>query len=69
MCVRCGLVCFGVCAVEKTELGKLKKACHLERVRVPVFRDEGESKDPEDVCLSLVIQGVLPKDYPGTGNL
>jgi len=28
------------------------------------MRDEGESKDPESVCSSILIQGVLPRDCP-----
>jgi hypothetical protein len=36
----------------------------LSEFRVPVYRDEGESKDPDNVCSSMPIQGILPKDYP-----
>src|SRR5260370_31035562 len=43
-----------------------RRPCHLERGRVPVYRDEGESKDPENACSSMLIRGVLPRDCPRT---
>src|SRR6266852_8646600 len=48
-------------------IGELIWPVILSEPRVPVLRDEGESKDPENVCATMLMQGVLPRDCPGTG--
>jgi hypothetical protein len=42
----------------------MTKQLETKEAEPPFYRDEHESKHPEDICATMLIQGVLPKDCP-----